>query len=386
MASGLGARLGAAVAWAKGPESQWHKTMLDVCITAALNILDFYSDLLVILKYACVVDSGLSLKCGEDEMSPTCQPHYWWFGIGLTLLVISNLAQSCLWVLLVRENFRFNRPVCAIGLFITAFSQMSYVVDVYLAAVGRVAAVGRDINFEMNEEFARERALRVKLFREMLTKSLESAPQLYFQCYVLFALGAHGEPAQVASVVISILSLAYGCTKIFALNPDLSTRMRAYKRMTTFRGLALICLFQALDLTWRAGATALVLTEASRPVGIGVLLAFYLAFIVCYATKLQVRSSVCQICAAILFGTLLAHLTPGELLQLGSEERDLRFTGPPRLAWLRWCEGLACVAVAFGAAKTACGHTPVREAWALLVCVLSSALLYLVLQPGHLIC
>ena len=378
MASGLGARLGAAVAWAKGPKSQWEKTMLDVCITAALNILDFYSDLLVILKYACVVDSGLSLKCGDDQTSQTCQPHYWWFGIGLTLLVISNLAQSCLWVFMIQRDFRFNRPLCAaIGLFMTAFSQTSYVVDVYLAAVGRAT----------NQEWARQQALRGKLIREMLTKSLESAPQLYFQCYVLFALGAHGEPAQVASVVISILSLAYGCTKIFALDPDLSTRMRAYKRMTTFRGLALICLFQALDLAWRAGATALVLTEASRPVGICVLLAFCLAFIVCYATNFDSRSIVCRICVAILFGTLLAHLTPGELLQLGSEERrDLRFTGPPRLALLRWCEGLACVAVAFGAAKTACGHTPVREAWALLVCVLSSALLYLVLQPGHLIC
>ena len=170
MAEGLGARLGAAVAWAQGPESQWHKKMLDLCITAALNILDFYSDLLVILKYACVVDSGLSLQCGDDEMSQTCQPHYWWFGIGLTLLVISNLAQSCMWVFLVLGNFRFNRPVCAtIGLFMTAFSQTSYVVDVYFAAVGR------DINVEL-KDIARKRALNSRLFREVLTKCLESAP------------------------------------------------------------------------------------------------------------------------------------------------------------------------------------------------------------------
>ena len=383
MASGLGARLGAAVAWAQGPKSQWHKTMLDLCITAALNILDFYSDLLVILKYACVVDSGLSVKCGDDEMSQTCQPHYWWFGIGLTMLVISNLAQSWAWVVLIHANFRFNRPVCgAIGLFMTAFSQMSYVVDIYLAAVGR------DTNVEIEDkERARQTALGKKIIREVLTKCLESAPQLYFQSYVLFALGAHGEPAQVASVVISILSLAYGSTKIFALNSVAIrfTQTRAYKSMTTFSGLALICLFGALDLAWRAGATAIVLTEASRPVGIGVLIVFYLAFIVCWGTNLDTRGPIVQrICPAILLGTLVGHLTPGALLILSGSEDS--FTGPPRLALLRWCEGLACMAVAFGVSKTACGYTPVREAWALLVCVLASALLYLVLQPGHLIC
>ena len=363
MASGLGARLGAAVAWAKGSKSAWEKKMLDVCITAALNILDFYSDLLVILKYACVVDSGLSLKCGDDHGSQTCQPHYWWFGIALTMLVISNLTHSCAWVALIQDNFRFNAVCGDTGLFL--------------------------IHVEMDEESARQEALRGKLVREVLTKCLESAPQLYFQAYVLFALGAHGEPAQVASVVISILSLTYGGTKIFALNadPEWSPHLRAYKRMTTFRGLALICLFGALDLAWRAGATAIVMTEASRPVGIGVLLVFYLAFIVCFATNFRGPDIGARICSAILIGTLLGHLTPGALLLLGSEAREhLRFTGPPRLAWLRWCEGLACVAVAFGVCKTACGHTPVREAWALLVCVLSSALLYLVLQPGHLMC
>ena len=187
----------------------------------------------------------------------------------------------------------------------------------------------------------------------------------------------------MASVVISILSLAYGGTKIFALrpNPASFTQTRVTKSMTTFSGLALICLFGALDLAWRAGATALVLTEASRPVGIGVLLAFYLACIGCYGNN----SGGC--CSAIFGGTLLGHLTPGALLLLGSEAREhLRFTGPPRLALLRWSEGLACVAVAFGVSKTACGHTPVREAWALLVCVLASTFLYLVLQPGHLMC
>ena len=313
MAAGLGACLGAAVAWARGPGSQWHKKMLDLCITAALNILDFYSDLLVILKYACVVDSGLSVKCGEDEMSQTCQPHYWWFGRGVTMLVISNIAQSFFWMRSIAHRFRFERPVCAaFGLFATAFSQINYLVDIYIAAEGLAFLQKRhDGNIDMRIP---------QLFREGLTKCLESSPQLYFQSYVLFVLGAHGEPAQMASVVISILSLAYGGTKIFARHPATRQIVHAcaYKRTIGSLSLALISLWLALDLAWRIGATAVVLTEASRPVGTGMLLAFYLAFIVCFATA-NTGAIGSRICLAVVSGTLVGHLTPGTLLLLGSE-------------------------------------------------------------------
>ena len=49
---------------------------------------------------------------------------------------------------------------------------------------------------------------QVKL-SELVTKLFESAPQAFFQAYVLFATGAHGQPLRVLSMTTSIVSLTF---------------------------------------------------------------------------------------------------------------------------------------------------------------------------------
>ena len=46
------------------------------------------------------------------------------------------------------------------------------------------------------------------LQRDMVIKLVESAPQAFFQAYVIFALEAHGQPLRVFSLAISIASLS----------------------------------------------------------------------------------------------------------------------------------------------------------------------------------
>ena len=124
----------------------------------------------------------------------------------MTLLVVSNTLQSVAWARTVDDdpdedlwhllpgNCR-SRMLMRTLLFPVAFIQLHYVVD-----IAARLCTGR-----------RERDVTGgRLSREVATKCLESAPQLYFQAYVLLALGTHGEPLQAASVAISVASLTYG--------------------------------------------------------------------------------------------------------------------------------------------------------------------------------
>ena len=273
-------------------------------------------------------------------------------------------------------------------LFLLAFCQLNYIIDI----VARLVAGERRYGVPIG-----------RIWREVITKCLESAPQLYFQAYVLLALGTHGEPTQAASVAISIASLAYGGMKIWAAIPAGGglVPLDVCFRLATIPAKTLIVLTGMLDQAWRAAALALVLTEASRPVGVAVLLVFWALFVSLVtahfcAVPPEERGTidtcfahVCLLCTSAALSTLVAHLAPGALLVMGNDVGTSTIQpminvsrGLPRLAVLRWTEGLVSVAVAFAFAKTPCGHTPWREAWGLLGCLLGSALLYLALQLG----
>ena len=262
-------------------------------------------------------------------------------------------------------------------LFLIAFAQLNYVVDI----VARLC---------------RGRARHVTallLQREITTKCLESAPQLYFQAYVLFALGTHGEPLQAVSVAISVASLTYGGMKAFFVCRHLFVAENVYMRLASILSKIMILLAGSLDQAWRAGAFALVLTQASRPIGIALLVSFWVLFVSTATVHLRMQcprpNLLLLMCFCATLGTLVAHLTPGMLLVMGNTTHNRQadeFTAIsrclPRLAVLRWTEGLVCVGVAFAVSKTPCGYTPWREAWGLLGCLLASAFLYLTLQLG----
>eukprot|EP00439_Symbiodinium_sp_Y106_P077553 s216_g16.t1 len=57
------------------------------------------------------------------------------------------------------------------------------------------------------------------LERETINKLVESVPQAFFQAYVLFATGSHGQPLRVFSLTVSILSLS---TSLLVSLPELT--------------------------------------------------------------------------------------------------------------------------------------------------------------------
>ena len=310
------------------------------------------------------------------------------------MLVISNSLQSLAWAaaatirtespdesedlvqLLPKLKGFWSDVLLRTTLFFVAFLQLNYLIDI----VARLLT-GR-----------RERMLTPgRLSREILTKCLESAPQLYFQGYVLLALGTHGEPLQAASVAISVLSLTHGGTKIFLMfDPGDFVAGDVHKRLSSIPSRIMMLLAGSFDQAWRAGAVALVLTQASRTVGVAVLLGFWLVFVLAGAAHLNKIVDLCgALCVVATLGTLVAHLTPGMLMIMGDATHVpgnqlivVMAKCVPRSAVLRWMEGLACVSVAFAVSKTPCGYTPWREAWGLLGSLLSSAFLYLALQLG----
>ena len=332
--------------WADGI-SPWKKQVPGLCLTAALNIMDFYSDLLVVLKYGCYVEGSFTRSCGWEEVAQvalaTCQPHWWWFRIGLAMLVVSNTEQSAVWAhfmaLQAPPGWRGWRRVCAFaGAFMLAFFQLNYLVDVAcLVYRGRRADKAGEIYTEsQSESFNRA-------FRELVTKCLESAPQLYFQTYVLFTLGAHRDWVQAGSVAISTLSLAYGITKVWAASPiRFQSGEHLHRRLKTPRALLLIFLFLTLDQAWRAGVAALMLAEASRPIGVVVLVAFLLGFLICFMLNWRdfckefchSEANLIQLFFLPIAATLAGHLMPAVLIlvdELADGESMLRTASPQLL-------------------------------------------------------
>ena len=372
--------------------SPWKKLLPGLCLTAALNIMDFYSDLLVVLKYGCYVESSFIQSCGSQVAKATCQAHWWWFRIGLSMLFVSNTEQSAVWAHFAIGCLQVPRGwqrICIFaGAFILAFCQLNYLLDIaVLVYRGRRADKAGEIYSEsQSESFNRA-------FRELMTKCLESAPQLYFQTYVLFTLGAHRDWVQAGSVAISTLSLAYGITKVWAASPiRFKSGDHMDRRLKTPGALLLIFLFLALDQAWRAGAAALMLAEASRPVGIVMVLTFMLGFIICFMLNLRdfckeeapMHEKLIHLLFFPVAAILAGHLVPAVLILVDelADGESMRHTASPRLAVWRWFEGMVCMVLAFALSKTSCGDTPYYEAWLLLACLVPSMLLFLALRLG----
>ena len=252
------------------------QNLAPLLFTALLNIADFVSDWYVVLKYGCLIDSTLSTGCGSEQELTSCEAHPWWFGIGLFLLIASNLAQSYLWaspnelrmmILLHRCGCSWpesSKQLLAFRLlFLLAFMQLHYLVDILFACGWGEVLVpvqGSRLSLHGMEDGEWESAKKAIRSRELATKLLESGPQLYLQSYVLFAVGSHREPVNVISVSISALALGHGILKVMDENPCKTWNL-VYRRLLAFMWLA-------SDQAMRAAGYALVLSPSARPYGI----------------------------------------------------------------------------------------------------------------------
>ena len=332
------------------------KAVLSLLFTACLNIADFISDTLVVLRFGCLLESKLSTSCEPAVGSEACEAHPAWFGIGLSLLVVSNSLQSATWVLGARSVLvdLHRLPETWLGafatylsLFVMAFFQMHYLVDI--ALVFKLGAP----DGERKDFF---------IYREFITKLCESAPQLYFQSYVLFAVGSHGDPAQLVSVCISVLALAHGTLKLLAGGLAGKPLRNPFYYAVTF-------LWLASDQALRSAGFALVLSQGSRPYGL-VLVALMSMAATGASANADAQYDCLNIfiaCCVSFAGAYMVPLEPWDALTLGRSEfvkslRGLVFT-------IRWLEAAGCALLAYLFAKTNCGYTPVREVVGL-ICML----------------
>ena len=337
--------------------------------TACLNWADFFSDWYVVLQYACVINSDMSVGCGSGDGSgelQACEAHPWWFAIGLSLLVISNVVQSCCWAFcfckFLGEHAKDQIPETCAGrlgllllLFLLAFAQLHYLADIAAACMVGAPHLG-----DSTDEFSNG-----YIFRELATKILESGPQLYLQSYILFATGSHGDPMKLASVAISILALGHGLMKLMSMEGPSALAKPAYW-MITF-------LWFSSDQALRSAGYALVLAPGARPFGMVLVALAALA-----SCGLGVRDgfflSLC--CENLQRGGALfffGYLVPGFLL---FENADLVSAWPVLL--VRWVEMATCALLSYAFATTNCGHAPTNEVLGLLGLLLFNVLCHLI--------
>mmetsp|Transcript_50405 Transcript_50405/g.117584 ORF Transcript_50405/g.117584 Transcript_50405/m.117584 type:complete len:304 (+) Transcript_50405:49-960(+) len=206
----------------------WRKEVGKMAFFAVLNLVDFVTDILVLLQFACVVKSSHDVEC--DHSPPNipdssnassgdasqCQVHPWWVVISSLLLLssctvsaafyskgrtkesISNSRDSSKF----RDNSKYDDAVvmdCARVLsFIVAFMQLAPFMDLLQALC--------------QKRLLNEGKRQAILEREVVLKLIESAPQAFFQAYILFALEAHGQTLRVFSLAVSISSLSLSLT------------------------------------------------------------------------------------------------------------------------------------------------------------------------------
>ena len=155
------------------------KFVAAMLFTACLNWADFFSDWYVVLQYACMIDSDMTVGCGSGELQ-ACEAHPWWFAIGLSLLVLSNLVQSCAWAFgiyfFLEDEWGRLPETCsgqlALGLLLIllAFAQLHYLVDIAAACIVGVPWPSSSGPGENRNQ--------ANISRELATKILESGPQL----------------------------------------------------------------------------------------------------------------------------------------------------------------------------------------------------------------
>ena len=333
--------------------------------TACLNWADFFSDWYVVLQYACIINSDMTAGCGSGELQ-ACEAHPWWFATGLSLLVISNLVQSCFWAFgfffFLEEQAWGRFPATFSGqlalsllLILLAFAQLHYLVDIAAACI-----VGApDPEDRIGRYFA-------MIFRDMAMKILESGPQLYLQSYILFAVGSHGDPVKLASVAISIAALGHGVVKGAS---TIWSHLTAALSKTVYWMMTF--LWFSSDQALKSAGYALVLAPGARPYGMALMAIAALA-----SCGLTIHSDnpkhVWLSCSTVVRGMLLffaVYLVPCLALA------PLKVV--PALL-VRWVENAACALLAYSFAVTSCGHAPTNEVLGLFGLLLFNVLCYLI--------
>lgn len=309
---------------------------------AIVNYVDFITDVLVMLEYGCFLNNNLTTSCDGVE---GCEAHWWWFGLALSILIISSLVQS----------FYYSGDCGSCGLCCLSLLQLSYLRDLCVALGGE----------EDTEENRRV------MIRDVIVKMLESAPQLYLQSYILFVIGEHRNHLKLISIMFSALSLAVGVSK-FVMWQFEDTRLLPK---------VALALFLTSDQLMRAAAYALVLSEAARFLGLPLVLLFGLL-----AWMLRFRADGaeggCQLAnlgAPMLTGVVAGHLVPILTLQarmrpkavLSNQisEIDLRLNGSDcwkklYIYWslpLRFVEILIYAILGLTVAERRCGFPPHKE-------------------------
>eukprot|EP00438_Fugacium_kawagutii_P018757 Skav204396 [mRNA] locus=scaffold2947:178598:179590:+ [translate_table: standard] len=298
------------------------------------------------LEYGCFIDNTLSTSCDGTD---TCEAHWWWFGLSLSILIISTVLQS----------FFYGDDCHSPGLCCLSCFQLGHLRDFCLVISGA------------KEDPEQNRRV---LLRETTMKITESAPQLYLQSYVLFAVGAHRHRSKLMSVIISAMSLAFGVTKFIAH----LKRIRCNQKFG-------IGLFIATDQLLRASAYALVLSEAARPIGVPLMLFFALvSWFIRYKADGGGWDS---LLSPLLTGVAAGHIVPLLSLQaimspqaaLKNQIKDLKLNGSDFWKKLyvygalvpRYVEVAIYVVLGLTVAQRRCGFPPTEEVW--VICGLLSA-------------
>ena len=178
---------------------------------ACLNLVDFVTDTLVLLRLSCILDSDKGQPC-TGSVSSTCQSHPWWTGIGFVILLVSTVLGAIAWV--SPETAKWNRlrstqrtlkgglPIA--GLFLIGLLQLSPFVDLFDLIKNRVDPEKK----------------KASMIRDLWTKTMESGPQALFQSYIMFSLGSQRELLNVLSISVSILSLSLGLVDYYMQPAD----------------------------------------------------------------------------------------------------------------------------------------------------------------------
>ncbi|CAE7336703.1 unnamed protein product [Symbiodinium sp. CCMP2456] len=180
---------------------------------ACLNFVDMVTDILVLLQFGCLFGKPLRTDCNatsalDSDTSETCEVHPWWLAISALILGCSSIGSAAMYSHRRREGVKSHgvRSFAAAISFVASLLQLAPFMDLlHMLRHG-------------NRFMDKEKKMNI-LRRETIIKLVESAPQAFFQAYVLFATGSHGQPLQVFSLTVSILSLS---TSLLVSLPELT--------------------------------------------------------------------------------------------------------------------------------------------------------------------
>ncbi|CAE7690107.1 unnamed protein product [Symbiodinium sp. CCMP2592] len=335
-------------------------TVGSMAFFAGLGIFDFVTDFIVMLQYGCFLDNSLTPDCPMPEANstaaanvtldlelPECKPHWAWFGIALTLVVLSTLVPPCCWamrkagMLATQEGIK-NRNRNRLFFYCLGVAQLSQVWDlVQVLRKGDTEIPIGDMEPAHVRNYGGSGAIR-----NLLTVVFESAPQLYLQSYVLFALGAYGQTFKVMSVCSSVLSLA--SSAVMAAPTVLPNKRLA----SLWPGKVLAMLFIATDAAVRSIGFAMVLSEPVRAYGLPTSITFFLLCNICIC-----RSDVGVHRAEAVF--FLPYIVPVYVLL--QDKKAYRASRMEIVLALRYIETILFGILAGTLGETACGSTLTTE-------------------------